>query len=94
VLNKLTYSIEQIPSLEANRFSVSQEIPRILWNPNVHYCIHKCLPPFSIKLTVVTNENYFWIMLFCAMTICRNVSEKHDRDSGFLRQAGNNYIAY
>jgi len=32
-------SMEQIPSSEANRFSLSQEIPHILWNPKVHYHI-------------------------------------------------------
>jgi len=31
----LTYSMKQSPSWEANRFSASQEIPRILWNPKV-----------------------------------------------------------
>ena len=30
--NLFTYSTEQSPSWEANRFSASQEIPRILWN--------------------------------------------------------------
>ena len=44
----LTYSMEQSPSWEANRFSAGQEIPRTLWNPKVHYCIHKCLPPVPI----------------------------------------------
>jgi len=30
--------LEKNPSLEGNRFSTSQEIPRILLNPNVLYC--------------------------------------------------------
>jgi hypothetical protein len=40
----LTYSMEQSPSWEANRFAASQEIPRILWHLKVHYRIHKCPP--------------------------------------------------
>ena len=43
-----TYCMEQSPSWEANRLSVSQEIPRILRNPRVHYRIYKCPAPIPI----------------------------------------------
>ena len=44
----LTYSMYQGPSWETNRFSASQEIPRILRNPKIHYRSHKCPPPVPI----------------------------------------------
>ena len=44
----LTYSMEQSPSWETNLFAVSQEIPCILWNPNVYYRIHNCPPLLPI----------------------------------------------
>jgi hypothetical protein len=44
----LTYSMEQSPSCEASQFPGSQEIPHILWNVKVHYCMHMCLSPVPI----------------------------------------------
>jgi hypothetical protein len=40
--------MEQSPSWEANRYVASQEIPRILLNPKVHYRIYNCPTPVSI----------------------------------------------
>ena len=38
----------QSSSWEANWFAASQEIPRILWNPKVHYRTHKRPPPVPV----------------------------------------------
>jgi hypothetical protein len=40
--------MEQSPSWEANRFSASQEIPRILQKPKDHYRIHSFPPTVPI----------------------------------------------
>jgi len=39
--------------LTGNRFSNSQEIPLILWDPKVHYCTYKCPSPVPILSTAL-----------------------------------------
>jgi len=53
----LSYSMLRSPSLEANWFAASQDIPLILWNPKVHYRTHK-RPP---RMYYDTKGNYIFL---------------------------------
>ena len=55
-------------SWAANWFAASQEIPRILWNPKVHYRTHKPPPPVPIlgQPNPVLPHSHFWHVQFHA----------------------------
>jgi hypothetical protein len=58
----LTYSMEQSPHREANRFSASQEIPHILWKPKVYFRSHKFpapVPLLSQLYPIHTTSSHF-----------------------------------
>jgi hypothetical protein len=59
-------AIELSPSREADSCSATQEFPNILWNPQVHYRVHKSplrVPILSRVYPVCTNP-------FCLSKIC------------------------
>jgi len=59
----VTYSTEQGPYLEANRFSAIQKSPAFYVNPKVHYRVYKSAPPVPI-LSQILPPNFLKIHLY------------------------------
>jgi hypothetical protein len=82
----LTFYLEHSPSCEATRFAASQEIPCILWNPKVHYGIHKCRQPVSIPSQLNPVHPPFWRSALILSSHLRLDLSSGLFSSGFLHQ--------
>jgi hypothetical protein len=61
--------MEQSPSWEAKSHSTSRDIPRVLQNPKVHYCVHK----ITELVLIQSQEHPVHSFPFCFPKIYSNI---------------------
>jgi len=94
VFVSLTYQHHEAQSiLEANSSSTSQEIPCILWNPNVHYRIHKCPLPVPILRQINQFHASPFLFLKIRCTILVSSTPRSSERSLSLRSPHQNHVS-
>ena len=83
-VKSMTNSMEQSPFWEANRTSATQEIPRILWNPIVHYRFYHKPPPVPVLIKIDSVHDPQFTSLRYILLLSSHLRLYFNLSSGFL----------